>query len=161
MKSPIISIIAAVAENRAIGKNNRLLWNIPEDLKHFKKITSNHPVIMGQKTFESLHRPLPYRTNIVLSQDKNYHHRGIKVAHSIDKAVDIATEVDKNELFFIGGGMVYKQAIEFADKLYLTEVEGKFDADIFFPDYSDFKIIKKSKWHRSGKYKYRFLELIR
>lgn len=161
MKSPIISIIAAVAQNRAIGKNNRLLWNIPEDLQHFKKITMGHPIIMGQRTFESLKAPLSNRANIVLTQDKNYHPGGVKTASSIDEAIGIASGIDKKEIFFIGGGMVYKQAIKFANKLYLTEVEGKYGADTFFPEYNDFKIIKKSKWHRSGKYKYRFLELIR
>jgi dihydrofolate reductase len=161
MKKPRISIIAAVAKNRAIGKDNKLLWHISEDLQRFKKITSGHPMIMGQKTFESLGKPLPNRTNIILTLDKSYQALGCIIAHSIEEAVKIASEKDKEEIFFIGGGSVYSQAIKFADKLYLTLVEGEYDADTFFPDYSEFKKITFEEPHESAGYRYKFLELER
>ncbi|MDO8513521.1 MAG: dihydrofolate reductase [bacterium] len=162
MKKPIISIIAAVAENLAIGKDNRLLWNIPEDLQHFKKITSGHPVIMGERTYYSIGRPLPNRTNIVLTDKKDLEIDGVSICHSIEEAVEIAKRADKEEIFFIGGGMVYKQALPIADKLYLTIVEGEFEADTFFPEYKNLfkKIIRKTK-HSNEKYNFRFVELIR
>ena len=159
MKKPIISIIAAVAENNAIGKNNKLLWHIPDDLRHFKEITSGHPVIMGQRTYESLGKSLPGRLNIVLSTDSNFHPAGVVISHSIDDAIALASEKDDKEIFFIGGGQVYKQAIKLADKLYLTIVEGKYDADTFFPDYTMFKKKKVTGSGKYGKYKYRFMEL--
>jgi dihydrofolate reductase len=159
MKKPRISIIAAVAKDRAIGKKNTLLWNIPEDLQHFKKITSGHPVIMGQKTFESLKGPLPNRTNIILTFDKKYKTPGCIVAHSMDEAIEIASEKDKDEIFFMGGGQIYHQAIKFADKLYLTIVEGEYEADTYFPDYSEFKKVVSEEPHKSSGYKYSFLEL--
>lgn len=156
---PKISIIAAVAENLAIGKDNKLLWHIPGDLPRFKKITTGHPVIMGQRTFESLGKPLPNRTNIVLTLEKTFRAPGCIIAHSIDEAVKVASEKDKEEIFFIGGGQVYNQAIKFADKLYLTLVEGNYDADTFFPDYSEFKKIIFEEPHETEGYKYKFLEL--
>jgi len=159
MRNPKISIIAAAAENQAIGKDNKLLWHISEDLQRFKKITSGHPVIMGQKTFESLDRPLPNRTNIVLSFDKSYKPQGAIVVHSLEEAIKIASEKDSEEIFFIGGGQIYAQAIKFADKLYLTLVEGDYDADTFFPDYSEFKKVIFEEPHESAGHKYRFLEL--
>ncbi len=159
MEKPTISIIAAVAENGAIGKNNQLLWHLPDDLKHFKEITFGHPVIMGQRTFESLGKPLPGRLNIVLSKDGDYHPAGVTVCDSINKAVSIASRQDRKEIFFIGGGMVYEQAIKIADKLYLTIVDGNYDADTFFPDYSEFVKINITGYGEYGKYKYRFCEL--
>jgi dihydrofolate reductase len=161
MNRPRISVIAAVAKNRAIGKDNKLLWHIPEDLQHFKKITSGHPVIMGQKTFESLGKPLPNRTNIVLTDDKSFQAPNCLVVYSIDEAIKVASEKDQQEIFFIGGGSVYAQAIKIADKLYLTLVEGEYDADTFFPDYSDFKKVVLEESHESAGYKYKFLELER
>jgi dihydrofolate reductase len=161
MARPKISVIVAVAKDRAIGKDNKLLWDIPEDLQHFKKITSGHPVIMGQKTFESLNKPLPGRTNIVLTFDKSYQSPGCIVVHSIDEAIKVASEKDQEEIFFIGGGQIYAQAIKIADKLYLTLVEGEYEADTFFPDYSEFKKVILEEPHESSGYKYKFLELER
>jgi len=160
-KRPTISIIAAVAENKAIGKDNKLLWHIPADLQHFKKITLGHPVIMGQKTFESLERPLPDRLNIVLSRDCSFHPQGVSVASTIDSAISFASKNDRSEIFFIGGGMVYEQAIKLADKLYLTIVEGKYDADTYFPDYDAFRKMKVTGRGIHGKYKYCFCEFQR
>ena len=159
MSRPIISIIAAISENRAIGKDNKLLWHLPEDLQRFKKITSGHPIIMGQKTFESLGRPLPNRTNIVLTLDRSYKAPGAVVVYSMDEALEAAKRVEKEEIFFVGGGQIYAQAIKFADKLYLTLVDGEYDADTFFPDYPQFKKVISEEKHEAEGLKYKFLEL--
>ena len=162
MNSPKISIISAIAEKeRAIGKDNKLLWHLPEDLQRFKKITSGHPIIMGQKTFESLGRPLPNRTNIVLTLDRSYKAPGAVVVYSMDEALEAAKRVEKEEIFFVGGGQIYAQAIKFADKLYLTLVEGDYEADTFFPDYSQFKKVVYEEKRESEGLKYKFLELER
>ncbi len=162
MNKPTISIIVAIAENRAIGKNNQLLWDIPEDLEHFRGITAGHPVIMGEKTYYSIGRPLPNRTNIILSKNEDLKISGTIVCHSINEAIKIASEKDSKEIFFLGGGMVYAQALPLSDKLYLTVVEGDFDADVFFPEYENVftKIIKEEQCD-NGKYKFKFLELVK
>jgi dihydrofolate reductase len=158
---PKISLISAIAEkNRAIGKDNKLLWDIPNDLAHFRKITSGHPVIMGYKTYLSIGRLLPNRLNIILSKD-DVDVPGATICKSIPDAIDIASKKDENEIFFIGGGSVYAQAIKIADKLYLTLVQGEYDADTFFPDYSDFDKTISDQSEESNGYKYRFVELIK
>ncbi|EKD58542.1 MAG: hypothetical protein ACD_56C00106G0008 [uncultured bacterium] len=159
MNNPKISIICAIAENRAIGKNNQLLWHIPEDFKHFKNITSGHVIIMGKKTFESIGKPLPNRTNIVVTRDKNFSAEGIIVANSVEEAINKAKEIEKEEIFIIGGGQIYQQAMNMADKLYLTVVEGIFDADTFFPEYSEFKNVVSERKGSDENFKYTFLEL--
>lgn len=162
MEKTVISIIAAVANDLAIGKDNRLLWNIPEDLEHFRKITSGHPIIMGEKTYLSIGRPLPNRTNIVLTDKPELQIPGVVVCHSIDEAIRIASKNDSEEIFFIGGGMVYRQALKLADKLYLTIVDGDYEADTYFPDYKDlFKKIVNEEKHSNEKYSFRFVELVR
>jgi len=128
-----ISIIAAIGKNNEIGKENKLLWHLPADLKHFKEITSGHPVIMGRKTFESIGKALPNRRNIIITHDTTYKADGIEVAHSINEACGLCK--NENETFIIGGAEIYKDAISFADKLYITEVDGQDkDADAFFPE---------------------------
>jgi len=159
MKEPIISLICSIASNRAIGKGNKLLWDIPEDLKHFKAITSGHVIIMGDKTYNSIGRSLPNRTNIVLTRDKNFKAKNCIISYSIEEALEKAKELEKEEVFIIGGGQIYKQTIGLADKLYLTIVEGKYEADTYFPDYSGFKKIIRQEKHDNGKYKYTYLEL--
>ncbi|KPL14668.1 MAG: diacylglycerol kinase [Bacteroides sp. SM23_62] len=129
----MISIIVAIAENNAIGKNNDLLWHIPEDLKRFKQITSGHKIIMGKRTYESLpNRPLKNRTNIVISDIPGDHYDGCVMAYSIQEAMDHCAQDE--ECFIIGGGMVYRQFLPLADKLYITRVHKSFDADVFFPE---------------------------
>ncbi|MBL7058631.1 dihydrofolate reductase [Patescibacteria group bacterium] len=161
-KKPTISIICAMAEsNRAIGKENQLLWHISDDLKNFKRLTSGHPIIMGQKTYESIGKPLPNRTNIVLTKDYKLEIEGCVVAFSIEDAINKAQDVDSEEIFIIGGGQVYQQTIGLADKLYLTLIEGDFEADTFFPDYSLFKKIDESEIQIAGAFKYKFVELIK
>jgi dihydrofolate reductase len=156
-----ISIIAAIGKNRELGKDNRLLWHISEDLKRFKRITAGHPVIMGRKTFESLGKPLAGRINIIITRDESYTAKGSLVCHSLVEAVSKAKEIEREEIFIIGGGQIYNQAINIADKLYLTIVDGEYEADTFFPDYSSFKKVVYEEKRQSGGYMYRFIELTR
>jgi len=140
----MISIIVAIAENMAIGKNNDLLWHIPEDLKRFKRITSGHPVIMGKRTYESLpRRPLPNRRNIVITDVKGEELEGCEMAWSIAEAIAKCNLSEEN--FVIGGASIYKQFLPYADRLYLTRIHKSFDADVFFPeiDYSQWKLNSK------------------
>lgn len=161
MVTPKISIIAAISSNKALGKNGKIPWHISEDLKRFKSVTSGHVVIMGRKTFESIGRPLPSRINIVVTRVTNYQAAGCLVTHSLDQAIKIAKQKEKKEIFIIGGGQIYEQAISLADKLYLTIVEGNFEADTFFPDYSQFKKVTFEQSGESGNFKYKFLDLVR
>lgn len=156
---PIISIICAIDKNRGIGKNNQLLYKIPKDLAHFKKITSGHPVIMGLKTYQSIGRSLPKRLNIILTRDKNLKISGAIICHSLAEAVKFASKNDNNEIFIIGGANVFMQAINFVDKLYLTVIDAQEPADTFFPDYSNFKKIISSREENSSGYNYKYLEL--
>ena len=149
---PRISIIAAIGENRELGKNNDLIWRIKDDLKRVKELTTGHPIIMGQNTYESIGRPLPNRTNIVLTQDKDYSPEGCVMANSLEKAFEEACKVEDEEIFIFGGAYVYKQTIYMADRLYLTLIhDSDKDADAFFPDYSKFrKIIEKEERDQAG-----------
>ena len=159
----MISIIAIVAKNRAIGYQNKLLYNIPEDLKHFQSITTGHVVIMGENTFHSLNdRPLPGRVNIVLTLDSNFKAENCLIAHSMEESIELAEAQNSDQIFLIGGGMIYKQALPLADKLYLTIVDDEpTQADTYFPDYGEFKNIIKTEKKESSGYKYSFVELIR
>lgn len=159
MEKPIVSIIAAIGSNRELGKSNKLLWHIPQDFARFKKITLKHPVIMGRTTFGSIGKPLPGRVNIVVTRDKNFKADGVVICHSLEEAIDKAKGKDNKEIFVIGGGQIYEQAIKFADKLYLTIVKGNFDADTFFPDYSQFTKVVYKKEGQDDNYRYTFLEL--
>lgn len=134
-----LSIIAAIGKNGELGKGNKLLWHIPEDMKWFRETTRGHPVIMGRKTYESIGRPLPKRDNIVITRDRVWNDTGVFVKYSLDEAVAFARERDREEVFVIGGGEIYKQAIEYVERLYLTIVHADFpDADTFFPDYGEY-----------------------
>ena len=155
-----ISIICALSENRAIGKDNKLLWHISDDLKRFKELTIGHPIIMGRKTFESIGKPLSGRTNIIVTRGSSYKAEGCLVFDSLEKAIDQAKRIDNEEIFIIGGGQIYNQAIDLADKLYLTLVEGEYEADTYFPDYSSFKKIILEEQQCSNGYNYKNLELI-
>lgn len=138
----MISIIVAMGKNRVIGKNGKLPWHIPEDLKHFKKVTFGHAVIMGRKTFESIGRPLPGRRNIIVTRNASFRPAGVTVAHSVDEALSVA---GAENAFIIGGAELYQQSLDRADRLYLTLVEGEFDGDTFFPsfDLSAFQILEE------------------
>lgn len=157
----MISIIAAISENRTIGKNNRLPWHIPEDLKRFKSLTLGHPIIMGRTTFESIRKPLPGRTNIIVTRNKEFKAEGCVICNSLNEAINVAKRNNQGEIFIIGGGQIYEQAIEFADKIYLTIVKGSYEGDAFFPDYAPFsKIISKTD-SKDKNYSYTFFELER
>lgn len=132
---PRVSVIAALAKNRVIGVENRLPWRLPEDLAHFKALTLDHPILMGRKTFESLGRPLPRRTNVVITRNPGYQPDGCLVAASIPAAIALCRDAD--EIFFIGGADLYAQAIALADRLYLTEVDVEAEGDAWFPDYDE------------------------
>jgi dihydrofolate reductase len=156
----IISIIAAIGKNRELGKENKLLWHIPEDLKRFKKLTSGHSVIMGRRTFESIDKPLPDRTNIIITRDTNFYMEGLIVVHSLEEAISEATKYEKTEAFIIGGASIYKQALVIADKLYLTIVYSSFNADVFFPEYKHiFKKVVSQEESCNEKYSYSFVLL--
>lgn len=161
MNNPKISIICAIGQNLAIGKNNQLLWNISEDLQHFKKITEGHAIIMGRKTFESIGRPLPNRLNIILTHSPFKVQAGVLFASSLEEALKLASEDEKEEIFIIGGGQVYQEAMSLADKLYLTIVEDSPEADTYFPDYSAFNKIVSEEEHQSGNLKFKYVELER
>jgi dihydrofolate reductase len=128
----LISIIVAVSENGVIGKDNQLLWRLPDDLKRFKQLTLNHPMIMGRKTFESIGKPLPGRTSIVITSQKEFSADGVVVAHSLEEALEKARSTEALEAFIIGGGEIYKQALPLTDRLYVTEVKTIIDGDTFF-----------------------------
>ncbi|NWG86517.1 MAG: dihydrofolate reductase [Hydrogenophilaceae bacterium] len=126
-----INVIAAMAKNRVIGINNTLPWHLPEDLKHFKALTMGHHIVMGRKTFESIGRPLPGRTTVIVTRDPNYRVEGCLAAHSIDAA--IAACGDDPEVFFVGGADLYRQVLPRADRLYLTEIQAEYEGDAYFP----------------------------
>ncbi len=143
----MISIIVAIAENMAIGKNNDLLWHIPADLKRFKIITSGHPVIMGKRTWESLpRRPLPNRRNIVITDIQGEVIDDCEMAYSITEAMEKCNPEEEN--FIIGGASVYRQFLPLANRLYLTFVRKSFEADVFFPeiDFSQWTLVSKEEF---------------
>ena len=127
-----LTIIAAASTNNVIGFNNKLIWNIPNDLKRFKELTLGHSVIMGRKTFESLPNPLPKRRNIIVTKNKDYSRNGIEVTSNIEDAIDLCKS--DSQPFIIGGGEIYSQTIEIVDKIELTRVYKDYQGDAFFPD---------------------------
>jgi dihydrofolate reductase len=155
----MISLIAAVAQNRAIGKNNQLLWHLPEDMRYFREITRGKTVIMGRKTWESLpekFRPLPGRHNIVVTHDRHYVAKGATLAHSLPEAIAAAGADD--ETFVIGGAELYRQALPLAQRLYLTEVAQRYDGDVFFPEVptADWQEISRSEQRGGPDLKFAF-----
>jgi len=134
-----IALIAALAENRVIGRDNQLPWRISADLKHFKALTMGKPIVMGRKTWESIGRPLPGRKNIVVTRDPAYQAEGCQVVHSIERALDVAGGSD--EVMIIGGAGLYQQVLGRADRLYLTRVKAEVDGDTWFPE------IDPQQWH--------------
>lgn len=160
MKNPKINIIAAIGKNKELGKDNKLLWHIKKDLQRFKELTLNHPVIMGRKTFESIGRILPNRTNIIITRDKSLNIPNTIITYSVDEAIDAAKKSEgAEEIFIIGGGQIFKEAVNLADKLYLTIVDKDFEADTFFPDYKDFKKVVFKQEGESEGFKYTFIDL--
>lgn len=158
----MVSIIVAIAENGVIGDKNALLWNIKEDMRRFRTTTTGHPVIMGRKTFESIGRPLPKRTNVVITRgDSSF--EGCKVAHSIEEAITMFQQ--EEEIFIIGGAQIYKQAMPLADKLYLTIVHRPYEGDTSFPeiDYTEWRELHREEFARGEEYdgSFTFIDLER
>jgi len=142
-----ISIIVAIAENNVIGKDNALIWSLPADMKYFKEITTGHCVITGRKNYESIpekFRPLPNRTNIIITRQTDYLAPGATVVNSIDEAIKIAKETGHEEIFIIGGGEIFEQSLHLADKLYVTKIYQSFEGDVYFP------LIKSEDWKETG-----------
>src|SRR3989344_1113617 len=131
---PHISIIVAHSRNMAIGKAGTLVWRLPNDLKRFKKLTTGHPIIMGRRTYQSINRPLPDRTNLVVTRDTNLRIPGCIVVYSVVEAIRKARELDREEVFIIGGAEIYKETLSLADRLYVTVVDMYIDGDAFFPE---------------------------
>lgn len=144
-----IIIIAAMADNRIIGRDNKLPWHIPEELRLFKKTTMGFPMIMGRKTFESFPSPLPGRRHIVLSRNKNYTPRKVESAESLEKAIAMCDAVKK--VFIIGGAEVFKQALAMTTKIFLTALEREVEGDVSFPEISENKFLEVSRMrHQNG-----------
>jgi dihydrofolate reductase len=144
-----VSLIVAVAENGVIGKDNDLIWHLPKDMQFFKETTTGHHVIMGRKNFESIphkYRPLPNRTNIVITRQSDYTAEGCVVVNSVEEALKVAKSNGENEAFIIGGGQIYRIALEkdLVDKIYITKVHHSFDGDTFLPELSN-------KWREESK----------
>lgn len=160
---PTLSAIVAMAENRVIGKNNQLPWHLPADLKHFKAITTGNPILMGRKTYESIGKPLPNRTNIIITRDTNFTAPGCFVVNSIEKAITLASEQGSKEIFIIGGAEVYRQLLPHIERIYLTLVHSNIDGDTYFPE------LDPNVWHELNRethaadeangYAYSFIEL--
>lgn len=135
-----ISLIAAVAQNGVIGRDNDLPWHLPDDFAFFKRKTSHHPIIMGRKSLEALGKPLPNRTNIVLTRNKELSVAGVTIVHTLDAAIAEAKAINQTEIFVIGGAEIYKMALSIATTLYLTEIHQDFEGDAYFPTFD------KNEW---------------
>ncbi len=128
-----ISLISAVAKNGVIGRQNDLPWHLPDDFAFFKRKTSHHPIIMGRKSLESLGKPLPNRTNIVITRNTDFRADGVTVVHTLDDAIAEATKINQSEIFVIGGAEIYAIALPIATTLYLTEIDHAYEGDAYFP----------------------------
>jgi len=150
----MISLIVAAAENNAIGKDNQLLWHLPNDLKFFKNTTWGGVVIMGRKTFESVNKPLPGRVNLVITKQKNWQAENVLIADSIEAAIQLATEEGFKEIFIIGGGEIYKESMSLSNRIYLTRVHTNVKGDTFFPEMNEqeWKMISSNKFYSDEKH---------
>jgi dihydrofolate reductase len=149
-------LIAATSQNNALGKDNKIIWHLPDDFKRFKELTSGHHIIMGRKTFESFPKPLPNRIHVVITRQKNYNPEGCIVVNSIEEAYEICP---KNEdVFLIGGAEIYKLGLPFTDKIELTYINETFEADAFFPeiDFSEWKLTKEEFHSKDEKHAHDF-----
>lgn len=150
----MIIMIAAVAENKALGKNNDLLWHLPNDFKRFKAVTTGHHIIMGRKTFESFPKPLPNRTHVIITRQKDYKAAGCIVVSSLEEALSVCPA--NEDVFIIGGGEIYNLALPIADKLDLTKVHHTFEADAYFPeiDAKQWKLTSSEHHSKDEKHQY-------
>jgi dihydrofolate reductase len=154
----VLSQVVAAADNNAIGKNNQLLWSLPNDTKFFKNTTWGMPVIMGRKTFESLGKPLAGRTNIVITRQLDWQSEGAFVVHDIQQAMAVAAETDAKEAFIIGGGEIYKETLPLTQRVYLTRVHTTMDADAYFPQmkFADWDLLSQLDFTADEKHKYAY-----
>ena len=161
----MISIIVAMSKNNVIGKDNKIIWHLPEDMKHFKELTTGHTIIMGRKTFESLGRVLPNRKHIVITHDLNYKvdDDNVEIVHNIEEIKKYADSAEEN--FVIGGAIVYRQLMEYANKMYVTVIDEEFVGDAYFQkiDENEWKICEETicKKDEKNSYDYRFLTYVR
>ncbi len=158
-----LSLIAAMSAHRVIGRDNSLPWKLPADWKHFKNLTMGHHLLMGRKTFESIGRPLPGRTTVVITRQSGYSPTGVLVAHSIEQALQLAAQ--DSEVFVAGGAEIYRQMLPRVDRIYLTSIDKDFEGDTFFPDFdeSDWQLISQENREPDEKnaYPYTFLTYVR
>lgn len=157
--------MVARSDNRVIGKDNDLVWHMPADLKYFKETTTGHYVIMGRKTYESVNKPLPGRTNVIVTRQPGYHREGCAVVHSVEEAFALGEKNEQNEVFILGGSQIYEQTMDLADRIYLTEIKAEFEGDAYFPkiDASVWKEVKREEHEPDEKnpYPYAFVVLER
>lgn len=153
----IISIIVAASENNVIGVNNNLPWKLPDDMKFFVRTTKGHNILTGRKNLESFKKVLPERTNIVLTRDKSYQFEGAVIFHDLDEAIAFAKDNGEEELMIIGGGEIYKQALPFTDRIYLTRVHTQIEGEVFFPELDEgWKLIREEFHPSDEKHIYSF-----
>ena len=153
----MIKIIVATSKNRVIGNDNSLIWNLPSDLKHFKKLTTDNSIVMGRKTYESIGRPLPNRRNIIITRQEDYEVDYCEVVGSLEEALLLCG----SNCFIIGGGEIYKQSINIADKIYLTLIDEEFEGDTYFPEIDEdwVEVIRENKEQDDkNEYNYSFIE---
>ncbi len=158
-----VSLIVATGEDRAIGKNNGMLWHLPDDFRFFKQTTMGHPLIMGRKTFESLKGPLPGRRNIVISRSQDYVPEGAERSASIEEALKMAAATGPDEIFIAGGGQIYKHSLHLADRIYLTMVHARFpEAEVYFPELNpnEWKEVKKDFHPEDERHRHAFTFLV-
>ena len=146
----IRSFIVARANNGVIGKDNQLIWHMPHDLKFFKETTSGHYVLMGRKSYESMGKPLPNRLNVIITRNKDYAVEGALVVHSLEEALQLAEQQQQQEVFILGGGEIYRQALEkkLVDRIYLTEIKDTFEGDTYFPE------LNEQEWQETHREEY-------
>ncbi|HEY1113952.1 MAG TPA: dihydrofolate reductase [Chitinophagaceae bacterium] len=146
----ILSLLVAADEKNVIGKENKLPWHLPNDLKYFKNLTWGMPILMGRKTFESIGKPLPGRQSIVITRNQDWQHEGVEVVHSVEEAISKAKDKDIKEIFVIGGAEIFTTSLHRADRVYLTRIHHSFEGDVYFPELPE-KEWKLVKSHRSPK----------
>lgn len=154
----VISCIVASAKNNVIGKDNKMPWHLPADLAYFKKITSGHHILLGRKNFESIGRPLPNRTNVIITGDKEFACSNCMVTYSIEEALSVAYNNGEEEVFIIGGGMIYEQSKDLWDKIYLTEIDLEVEGDVFFPElnWEKWELISSQENEKDDKNQYNY-----
>ena len=157
-----ISLIVAASENNVIGKDNDLLWSLPDDLQFFKETTEGHPIILGRKNYEAIGRALPNRRNIIVSRQEDLEVDGCEVTSSVEEAIELAKETENEEIFITGGGEIYRRALPLANRIYLTRVHAEIEGDVFFPELSEeeWEEVDRKEHPADEKHEYAFTFLI-